>query len=495
MREQLTRGVIWLAFTKVAVNVLAFVSTILLARLLLPEDFGLVALATAIMTILLSTSELSLASALVHHPAPTEVHFQTSWTLNVLRAAIVALVICLTGPVVAHVYHEPRLVAIMLAIGAGVALSGFSNPKVILFTRNLVFWQEFALSVSQKIAGVVVCVTVAYCFNSYWALVAGYIASHIMAVSMSYLIIPFKPRFNTKHAAELFSFSSWLILGQLINTLNWRLDPLLISGVLGSKSLGYYTVGDNLAGLATREVIGPLEATLFPAFSRLDQNVTRLKQAYRAAQALISTIALPVGIGVAFTAHMLVLLIMGPKWLPIVPVFQILACIYAFQTLTAPAHPLAMALGRTKLLFKRDLLSFCLRLPIIIIGLYSGGLMGVVYARIATNVIGITINLLLVKRLVGIDVWQQLTDNKRSMFSVAIMALVLTLSATSVAADSSSLQLLYGITRTVAIGVVSYSGMRYLLWRMANKPTGPETELLRMLSRLSAKLHPVHARG
>jgi lipopolysaccharide exporter len=489
MKEKLVKGVAWLGAAKVVVNLLALCSTLIMARLLTPGDFGLVALATAMLTIIQSVTSLSLSSALIHHKAPTDRHYHTAWTLNFVRAIFIGLLFCAAGPMMASAYSESRLVNIMLVIGVSVTLTGLNNPKTVALTRTLVFWQEFVMTVSQKLAGFVVGVGMAFIYKSYWALIGGMLASQFIGIVVSYLVIPFRPGFSLAYARELWSFSIWLTLGKIVNTLNWRLDQLLIGRHIGTTALGLYSVGDNLAGLPTAEAIGPLEATLFPGFKHVADDGVRLKQAYRSAQSLISAIALPVGVGVALIAQPLVLLAMGTKWLLVADVMQVLSCVFALQTLSSPVVPLAMAKGETKLLFNRDLLIFVVRVPIIVLAMYLGGLQGVIYARAITGTLGMYINMHLVRRLIGTEIIEQLSSNVRSLLSIIVMSVGVLSIEYYWGRDGTPILLGIKIAVFVLSGAILYSISHMGLWHLANKPKGPETEIVGMATKLFSKIN------
>jgi lipopolysaccharide exporter len=277
-------------------------------------------------------------------------------------------------------------------------------------------------------------------------------------------------------------------LGQIVNTLNWKLDHLLIGSYLGVKSLGYYSVGDNLAAMSTRETIGPLQTTLFPGFKQIVHDNVRLKLAYKSAQSLITAIALPIGVGCALIAHSLVLLAMGAKWLPVVQIIQVLSCVFALQTLSSPVQPLAMAKGETKLLFKRDMFSFAIRVPIIIAGLFLGGLVGIIYARSITGLIAIFINMHLVRRLIGTKILEQITDNARSLMSIAVMAVGVMYLECLIGCDGSPVDLMLKIGAFIFSGASLYITSHFILWKVAGKPIGPETEVVRIVSKLTAKV-------
>ncbi|MEB0136027.1 lipopolysaccharide biosynthesis protein [Actimicrobium sp. CCC2.4] len=488
MKDELEKGVAWLAASKILVNILALFSTLLLARYLSPDDFGVASLAFSILAIIGALTELTLGSALIHHANPTDDHFHTAWTLNLCRAMIVGLILAIAAPIAAAIYKEPRLINIMLVLGASVAMSGFNNPKTILFLRNLVFWQDFLISVSQKLAGFIAGALIAIIYQSYWALVVGMLASQIVGIIVSYVVIPFKPKFIFRYTKELLSFSVWLMLGQVINTLNSKLDFLLIGGVLGRPALGYYTVGDNLASMPSREMIAPLQFTLFPGFAKIKDDLDRLKQAYKSAQGLISALALPVGFGFALIAHPLVLLWMGSKWLPSVIVIQILCCIFAIQTLSSSVHPLAMAKGQTKLLFRRDVLNLAIRLPMILIGMYFWGLLGIIYARAISGLIAMYINMRFVRNMIGIGVVEQLGFSMRSAVSVIIMVLGVLYIEYLIGQDGTSTGLFLKLIAFIAVGAFLYISTHLMLWRMADKPHGPEVEILRIINKILKKI-------
>jgi PST family polysaccharide transporter len=479
MKEKLFIGVFWLGTAKIIINCLALISTIVLARLLTPEDFGLVAIVLALLAIIEAVTDLSLASALIHLKSLTEYHFHTAWSLNFVRGLIMAAIFASASSMIADYYDDPRLVNIMLIISLSIMVSGLTNPKIVVLTKSLVFWQEFAVTVSQKLMAVVVSIFVAIYFRSYWALVAGVITSQVIGVLVSYLIIPYKPKFSFVHIRDIWSFSIWLTLGKIVNTLNWKFDQLVIGSYLGNKTLGFYAVGDNLAGMPTREAIQPLENTLFPGFSHIAHDKNRLRAAYVKAQSLITAIALPLGIGFALVAQSLIPLVMGEKWQPAIQVVEIIAGVYVLQTIGSQAQPLAMALGYTKAIFKRDLAMFIIRLPVIILSLIYFGLFGLLIGRVFTGTLSLIINMFLIQHMLALNVIAQLKNNIRSIMSVLVMsASVLLFNYAFKIPD-----LLTVLVLNIAIGGLIYISSHTLIWLLMNKPLGPETELLNLINK------------
>ncbi|MBB3134278.1 PST family polysaccharide transporter [Rhizobium pisi] len=485
--DRLIRGSIWLSLSRAIVNGLSALSTFVLAWYLGPADFGLVAIATTLQLILSSVTELSLNQALIRHEAPTEEHFSAVWTLSAARSLVLALLFAAAAYPVADFYGDPRLTNVMFALSLSLFLSGLANPRRIMLQRDLIFWQDFVLNVSQKLAGFIVTVAVAALYQSYWALVLGLLAYQLTNLVVSYTVLPFWPRITFRHARELFSFSVWLTAGQIVGTLNWRIEYLLIGKWMGSTQLGHYTVGNTLAMLPTREATAPLNQTIYPGFSKVRNDPVRLVAAYQRAQALLAAVALPAGIGMAVVADPMMRLAMGEKWVPAIFIVQALSAVFGIQTLGSLVQPLGMAKGQTKLLFIRDAQMLVLRVPIIVAGLVYFGLPGVIYARILSGLISTVVNMLLVKRLIGLPFFQQLAANFRALASVAVMAAGVWGVSHLLSAPTDKLALATHLAILVVAGAVLYIGSSFVLWLAMKKPNGPETEVQRIVVKTLSK--------
>lgn len=489
MKEKLTRGVLWLTGAKVMVNLLALCSTFILARILVPEDFGLVALVATMLEVLYAVTELSLAASLIHHANPTEDHFHTAWTMNIIRAAVLGGGFALASPWVAAFYGDERLTAVMCVVGLSVFLSGFNNPKVVTLTRQLVFRQEFIVLVAQKLVGVMVSISVALIYKSYWALVAGMLCTNVAGVVTSYVVVRYRPRPCLRHVKDLLSFSVWLSAGQIVNTLNWKLDHLIIGARMGTRSLGLYTVGDNLASLPTRETIGPIEQTLFPGLRTVADDPARLTSVYLRTQALISAIALPVGVLFALQAEAVVRLVLGEKWMQAVVVVQILASVFALQTMASPVRPLALAKGETRLLFLRDLAGFAMRVPLIAAAAYWGSLLTVLQARALTGVLAVGLNMTVVRTILGLGYLQQLRNTERSLVSVLVMALAFwQLAPAGPGPQSAWWHAVLQLATQSACGLLIYGTVHFLLWQLRGRPAGAENEFSTLVTKIRGRL-------
>jgi O-antigen/teichoic acid export membrane protein len=487
---RLIKGSMWLSLSRAIVNGLAALSTFVLAWNLAPSDFGVVALGTTILVIVSTITELSLAEALIRHKAPGESHFSAAWTLNATRGLLLALFFAAASRPAAALFDEPRLTGVMLALGLSVLMSGLTNPRRIMLQRDLIFWQEFVLAVSQKLAGFIAAVAIAIIYHSYWALVIGTLVTQAVNVVVSYLVLPFRPRITFRHMREFFSFSAWLTAGQIVNTLNWRFDYLLVGKMLGNTALGYYSVGSNLAMMPTREATMPLTQTIYPGFASIQNDPPRLAAAYQRVQALVVAVALPAGVGVAVVADPLVRLALGEKWVAITFIIQALASVFAFQTLGSLVQPLGMAKGETRLLFVRDTQMFFVRVPIMVVGLMLAGLQGIVIGRVFTGLFSAVVNMILVRRLIGVPVLGQLQANLRALAGTAIMAAGVSFATVYLDHTADRPMLALQLATLVALGGFLYCASTFLLWEMTGRPSGPETEVQKILGKVLTRLRP-----
>ena len=493
-KSYLLKGAFWIAVTRVIVGLTGTASTIVLARLLVPEDFGLVAIASAAAAIFAAISELSLSQALIQHEDPEEDHYHTAWSLNALRGLLLALVIAALGWPAAEAYGDPRLLGIMLGFALANLIGGFVNPKLAMFERRLEFCQWIVMSGGEKLAGFVVSATIAFVFRSYWALVAGVIASQLAKVVASYVLIHYWPKLRLSQIKDLLSFSVWMTLGQAVQALSWRADPLILGAFLPTRTIGQFSMGSRVATLAVGEILQPISQVLFPAFSRIRNDAERLRAAYLRSQGLMALTALPIGFGVASVAPQAVELFLGPAWLEAVLVVQLLAIAAALQR-TNQLNALAMALGRTKSLFGRDLRALLVRLPLLLAGLSlapqveATALTGALVGHTLSSIVNSSLNMRLVSKISTITVVEQLVQVVRPLVSATGMIVVVTLLGNAVRFGDTLMAAVAELLACVFAGGATYVALMTLFWLARGKPGNTaEAEAVATLASLVKKV-------
>jgi O-antigen/teichoic acid export membrane protein len=477
-RSKLVAGGALLGVARAIANASSIITTIVLARLLTPDDFGIVAIAIAFYFIANSALDMQLSSALVHMQTPQRDDFDTAWTLGVLRGVALLAGLSLAGIPISIAYGDDRLLPLMVALGAFCFLESSASPKIANDVIGLDFRSQFYLDVASKLTSLVVSIGSALIEPSYWALMHGIVASAIVKLAASFVLAPYVPRFSLAKFKSIFGFSSWMTLSNILVAINGRIDTLAIGLFLSTTQVAHYSMGSRLASLPVKDTLAPLQRVVFPGFAAIQGDPDRVRTALRRAQSIVCLVAFPLGIGFALVASDLVALLLGPQWGEAVPVIQVLSVILAVQSLFGLIQGLAMGLGATRKIMEREAWSLAIRGPLLVGAAFYGGLMGVLAARAATGILGVVLNLQLAKRLVG-----------EPMVAMLALAVRPTLACLAMAGCVLGMRMLFPevlgpleralvLAGQAGLGALVYCGVIAALWRLAGAPKGAETEAL-----------------
>ncbi|HEV7719092.1 MAG TPA: oligosaccharide flippase family protein [Arsenicitalea sp.] len=465
--------------------------TVILARLLVPADFGLVALATTLLLSLMSITELSLFNALIHEREPAREDYDTAFTFSALRGIALAAIMAVGGFGMAYAYHDDRLLLVTAALGLKPLLGGFTSPFYVMLAKNLsfgrvTFW-ESAAAASQVVASV----AVALLTGSYWAIVAGVVVASVVGLVASYWCAPYRPRLSVASWRKLMSFSAWMTLNQIASVVGNRFDNFLGGGILGTAAFGAYNVGNNVASLVTQSALQPLERVLFPSFATIVDNKARLRNAFQRSQACLLAVGLPLGFGLAVVAEPFVYVILGPKWPIAATVIEYIAPVLAVQIVFGPQNALAYSLGATRMLFNRSLVLLIVRIPIVFAGLYFFGMTGLLVSRVISGGIMVSIvNMYMVRTLIGISPWDQVRVAWRSVVSTAVMmmAVLLVRSGFGFHPIHDFKEGFVMLVTCVSTGAIVYCAVHAGLWLMSGRPgQGIESEIVRIVEKLAGR--------
>lgn len=486
-RARLLKGALWVGVGRLLASSLGLISTLVLARLLMPEDFGLVAISAAFMAVVTSITEMPVSEALVQHDDPKDNHFHTAFSISVTRGAIMAVLLALSAGSVAQFYDDERLRDILYVMAIGVFAVSFTNPLLIMFQRELVFYQVFIMQITEKLGGFIVAMTVALIFRSYWALVFGTLASEMIRVLLSYILRPFRPRLTFVHWRDLLSFSIWLTLGNSVQALNWRAVPLLYGAILPTPIMGQYSFGNRLTNTIFEQLAQPIQQTLYPAFSRFKTQKNALRIAYLRAQGVMCLWIIPCAIGFAAIAPALVTQVVGDKWLQAVPVMQILAVTAALQA-TVAVQPIAMATGNTERLFYRDIRATLVRWPLILMGIWLGSshgpyamLIGSMLGAFVGAIVNVTWNMTLVRDVGDLPIRAQFQLILRPALASILMIGVIWLLEAKLPPTNDVWGIWVRLLELCMAGGLTYVIAIFVLWRLAGRPNAAEVDAIQMI--------------
>lgn len=490
LSARVARSAGWIVGGRLVMGLFGFLNTIIIARLLAPEDFGLVAIGLTTMQILTNLSDIGVSQAVIRFRDADRDDLDTLFTLSAIRGAGVALALAIAAPFAASFYEDARVFWVFLGIAAYPLLTGFINPRFYEFERLLDYSKEFFAAVANKLAGVAVSIVIAVIFRSYWAIILGLATNAVVQLALSYLMRPYRPRFSFASLKKVLDFSGWLTGVGLMAALNNKLDPLILARAIGVAGAGHYFMGLQLAELPTREIAFPATRALYPGLSELQAHAARANQAFLKGVEAMAAIATPAAIGFALIARDLVPLLLGEKWLAAVPVVEIMTPVMGVQMPLLATQYYAMALGLTRLVFVRELIFFLIRTPIFVWSAFEYGLLGAAFAVGACGVVHILLNLALYERASG-DRWLTpfLRARRSFLAAFAMSGALLGFRLTGLADAFAPAAI---VAAEMALGAAVYAAAHWALWRAEGRPDGVERLMLGLaasaLRRLSAFL-------
>lgn len=485
----MARGAAWMLLFRLLDRSIGIVSTTLLARLLIPADFGLVAMAMSVIAIVELATAFSFEVALIQKADPKREHYDTAWTLNILIAAGGAAVTAALAHSAASFYGDARLVPVMFCIAAAWFVSGFENVGIANFRRNMDFASEFRLLAAKRVVTFVVTIIAALTFHSYWALVIGMATGRVVGVVLSYLMQPFRPRPSLARARELFSFSGWLLANNMAGVILSRMPHFVVGRVFGAQTLGAYTVGSEISQLAHTELVAPINRAMFPGYSRLIHEPDTFRRVCIEATAAILLIVLPVSFAMALFAEPIVRILLGTQWTEAVPVVQILAFAGVVSAITSNNINAYLALGRPHLIT----LIVVTRLVLFaaMIGLFATGgrLTTVAYAELVAALGSLLVSLPILFHTVKLSPWDYLASLWRPLVASGLGAVgahfMLGLGSADGSFAAAVVQLLLGLP----CGLLVYVTSLWLLWHASGRPASVEARIgRRAIDAVVAKL-------
>jgi O-antigen/teichoic acid export membrane protein len=365
-------------------RLLGLFSTLILVRLLNPDDFGVVAMAMVIVGLLEVFTHTSVDLALIRDRDPSREHYDTAWTLEIVQALALAGVLVLVAPWSARYFEDARVTLVIYALALRAVLGSFENIGVVAFRRDLEFEKEFWFGVSKKMAMVGLTIIAAFTLQSYWALVFGLVVGRCADVVISFRLHPYRPRFCLRKTAELWGFSKWLLAGRVGDMIKRKLDELVIGGELGTTAMGNYFVAADVATAPTEEIVGPMSRGIYPVYSQLLDTRSQLIDSFLLVLSSTTYLCMPLGMGLSAIAPNLVPLVLGEKWLAAIQLIEYLGICGIAMALVMTVEPLLVATGRARLFASFQWLQLLILAPALI---YAGKMLGVVGVAAAKTVI------------------------------------------------------------------------------------------------------------
>jgi lipopolysaccharide exporter len=386
LKGQTVSGVKWAFASSVVTTGALTLQLAVLARLLSPEDFGLMAMVMVVIGFAQAYADAGISAAIIHRQDTTSEQLSSLYWLNIFAGISVFFIVWLMTPVVILLYREPRLASLLQVVSLTFLIMPLGKQFEILLQKELRFDLLAKQRMSAAIAGAVVAIASAALGQGVWSLVWGQLGLAAMNTAMLMMVgwRQYRPtfHFNHKDLRGYLSFGLYQMGERSINFLAQRMDQLLIGGLLGAQSLGYYNFAFSLAIQPMSRINPIVTRVVFPVFAKVQNDANRLQRGYLKVLSLLTTVNAPMLIGMVVLAPWAIPLIFGEQWFGSIILVQILALVALLRSTGNPMGSLLLARGRADLGFKWNLMLFVIVIPTV----YVGGKLG--------NAAGVTLSLL-----------------------------------------------------------------------------------------------------
>jgi lipopolysaccharide exporter len=341
----------WAFMLRIADRLIGLAQMVVLARLLAPEDFGLFGIALLALSVLETFSQTGFNAALIQKRGDILPYLDTAWTVQAIRGFVLAAILLAIAPSVAAFFGEPGAAPLVQALALYQVFSGLVNTGVLYFRKELEFHKEFLYMFSGTLVNLAVAIPAALILRNAWALIFGLIAGQFVRMIVSYLVHPYRPspRFNRAQNKELSGFGMWVLGSSALVFLVTQGDSILVGKLLGATALGYYQMAYKISNIPATEITNVISLVSYPAYSKLQDKLDRLREAYMQVLQVTAFISFPVAGLILVLAPEFTAIFLGENWMPIVPAMQVLALAGLARSIAATSGYLFYAIGKPKI--------------------------------------------------------------------------------------------------------------------------------------------------
>ena len=431
LKSKTISGLIWGLLRTFGSRLSAFVSSIVLARLLSPDDFGCIGVLSIFILVSMAVIEGGFASALIQREKVTHEDESTVFFWNLFISIALCLVLVAFSGTIADFYRIPQLGAVISVQSVTLIIYAFGIIHNNRLIRDLNFKAVAIIDTIASIVSIVIAIILAYLGYGVWALVYQQISNSLVAVLIKVLYYRWRPKlyFSFKILKSYFSYGSYLMLSNLMNSISTNLQGVVIGKAFNVTTMGYYSQAKKLEEVPTTSISSLVAQVLFPVLSKLQNDKDRLKSALSQMQKAMNLLNFPLMIGLIVMAKPIIVLLFSEKWIPSVPFFQILCVAGIVNCSQSINYQLVCAVGRSKAIFYWNIVKRIIDIAFILIGLCFS-VYGIMWGMVISMFITCIINIQVAQKSINYSIKDQMLDNLPFLLYSVVSAL-LTYAATA----------------------------------------------------------------
>lgn len=423
LRNKFFKGIAWTFVQNVAVKVLSIVFTIVLARLLTPEDYGLIGMLSIFIAISDVFIQSGFGQALIQKSNCTEDDYSTAFYFNVVVSIAIYLTLFFTAPLIANFYHEPQLVQLTRVLSLNFVLGAFNIVQQAKLTKAMNFKPLAIITLICTLVSGIVGIIMAYLGFGFWALVSQTLVATLLRVFTFPLFTRWHPSFlfNKDSFRHLWGFGSKILVTGIFEVIMRNLSNILIGRYYDKEQVGYFSKGRNFADIPSTMMSSVLSTVLFPLLSEIHEDEARHLEAFKRVTYYTIFITFPVMIMLALLAKPIVIILFTEKWAPCIPILQAFLLARAFLPLNVINAQMLQSKGETKLYMNTYFIAGPLTIVAIIISIPLG-VLAMAWATLISGILYYIIFAIVVGRRIGYGFDKSLWDWRMLFLSILIMS-------------------------------------------------------------------------
>ncbi len=381
LTQKVVKGGVWIFGLRMSRRLLDFIRTVILARFLAPNDFGLMGIALLTIQTLEAFSQTGFQAALVQKKNDIKDYLNNVWTVLFLRGLLLCFIIMLSAPAIARFFNTQQAVLLIQIVGLSFLVQGATNIGIVFFQKQLDFGKQYWYEFSGVVADFLVSIILVFVIRNVWALVGGKLAGELTRLIASYILDKFRPKFEFcwRKIKELHEFGRWISGINILVFLVTQGDSIIVGKIFGPISLGFYKLASTIANLPSTEITQVISQVTFPAYAQFQDDKKRLKKGFK--KALLFTFLLSASL--TFTIMILIRfftrIFLGSKWLPIVSITQVLVLAGFVRSIQAIPGPIFQAMGKPQIDTFAQVVRICVFFIAVLLLIPKSGMMGVAY--------------------------------------------------------------------------------------------------------------------
>lgn len=478
LSQKVLRGTFWTMAMRWLSRFLGILSMAVVARLLTPEDFGIIAVTTALIGLMDAFTDLGADTALIRHPNPQPSHYNTVWTFTVITHSVSALLIAVCGYFSSLLYPDPRYQQVLYVMALSMLIAGLTNIGIADFRRHLQYHKDFQLNVAVQVIAIATTIACAFWLRSYWALVFGGLSRSLGRVALSYALHPYRPRLCLTERRQMFGFSFWIMLRAVAIFLTNKADRLVLAAYYKPALLGLYAIAGELASLAVFELLHPIGRVLLPALATKQNDRPWLENNFKKMCNISATLATASGVGLAAVATPALTLLYGQPYAAAADYLVLLALLATLEGFSQPIGQYLLLLNRARAYALLYIFEGIATLSVVyLLATQQFDLQYVLYGRLAVSALAFLRLFYLLRMFKSVGPLTICASWIRPM--VAGAALYFGVSHLQRLLPEMPVGLLLPVL--IACGALIFSFVLLLMWLLMRRPAGIEQELLQRL--------------